>query len=159
MEYYNYPPPPPLPEKKDRTLWRVLMVGCVFLLLIGAVAGFLFSRFLNVANRPKKVIEDQVDAINEGNFKLAYEYFGKAYQKTVPISEFRKSLKSFSSQLPIRELNLSSVTIRNDRALVDGTFSGSTGVIFPVHYELIHEKEDWRILDYEWTPPGDLLTI
>jgi hypothetical protein len=159
MEYYNYPPPPPPPEKKDRTLWRVMLAGCGCLLLLGAIAGFFFSRFFSYTSRPKMVIQNQVDAINEGNYQLAYGYFSLTYQKTLSISDFRQKLKAFSGLLPIRDLNLRSVTIRNHRALVDGTFSGSTGVIFPVHYVLIQDKEDWKILDYEWTPPGDLLAI
>lgn len=157
MEYSNYPYQEP--EKKNQSLWRVLLAGCGCLLVIGIVSGFLFSRFFSFPNRPKQVIQTHVDAINEGDYRLAYFYFSAAYQKMVSPSVFRERLKSLSPMLPIREVHLNSVRIRNNRALIDGTFSGSTGVIFPVHYELIQEKKEWKILDYEWTPPGDLLSI
>lgn len=157
MEYSNYPYQEP--EKKNPSLWKVLLAGCGCLLIVGILAGFLFSRFFSFTNRPKRVIQTQIDAINEGNHRLAYSYFSTTYQKTVSPSDFRERLKSFTPWLPIREVHLGSVRIRNNRALIDGTLSGSSGVIFPVHYELVQEKEEWKILDYEWVPPGDLLSI
>lgn len=163
MEYYSTPPPPPPPlppqVQKDRTLLHILMAGCGCLVVIGIIAGLFFGRFFNFTNQPKKTVQNQIDAINEGNYRLAYSYFSTAYQKTVDLSSFRDGLKSFAPMLPIKEVNLSSVNIRNNRALIEGTLGGANGVIFPIHYELLRENHEWKILRYEWTPPGDLQAV
>lgn len=155
---YNPPPPPP-PVQKDRTLLNVLLAGCGCLLVIGIIAGLLFGRFFSFTSQPKKVIQNQIDAINEGNLRLAYSYFSAGYQQNQLLSGFQDKLREFAPMIPIKEVNLSSVKIRNNRASIYGTLSGNNGIIFPVHYELIREKEDWKIIDYEWTAPGDLLAV
>jgi hypothetical protein len=165
MEYYSTPPPPPPPlppsaqPQKDRTLLNILMAGCGCLVVIGIIAGLFFGRVFSFTNQPKKTVQNQIDAINEGNYRLAYSYFSGAYQRTVDISAFRDGLKPFAAMIPIKEVNLSSVNIRNNRALVEGTLGGANGVIFPIRYELLRENHEWKILRYEWTPPGDLQAV
>lgn len=157
MDYYSQPPEAPV--KKDRTLLNVLLAGCGCLVVIGIVAGLFFGRFFSFANQPKKTIQNQIDAINEDNYRLAYSYFSTGYQRSVSLPAFREKLREFVPFLPIKEVNLNSVNIRNNRASIEGTLGGSNGVIFPIHYELIREKEEWRVIVFEWTQPGDLLAV
>jgi hypothetical protein len=103
MEYYD---PPVEPVQKDRTLINVLLAGCGCLFLIAVIAGIFFGRFFSFTNRPKKTVQNQIDAINENSFMLAYSYFSNDYQKKKTMSDFRERLREFAPMLPIKEVRL-----------------------------------------------------
>jgi hypothetical protein len=157
MEYY--PPPVQGTEKKDRTLVSVLLAGCGCLLIIGVIAVLLAGKFFNVMRGPTKVVKHHLEAINHGNYLLAYGQFTQKFQKNHSNEEFRRDLQGFSSILPYKEVDLKQTRIQNDRAFVDGTLVGKDGAIVPIHYELVKENDQWHISHYQWSPPGNLEKI
>jgi hypothetical protein len=156
MEYYQ---PPPLPQKKDHTLLKILAAGIGCLVLVSGIAAFLLYRFYFYARGPSKMLEDHIRAINEGNYELAYTHFTEDLKEDVSLREFREQLDEFSSLLPTRDTSFSHVKIVNKKAAVEGTMTGRDGSIFPVQYELIQEKGVWKISNYQWTSPGERIFV
>jgi hypothetical protein len=145
--------------KKDRTLLNILLAGCGCLLLIGAASIIFFWRFWIFAKAPARVVRSHLEAINEGNYEMAYSRFASHYKNGKSLDEFRTEIRTFSSLLPFKDMNLNNVNVKNDQASVDGTLTGRDGAIFPVHYELTKERGEWRIRSFEWTSPGARQTV
>ena len=157
MEYYR--PEPPLPEKKDPTLLRILLAGCAVLLIVGVGFGIFFGKFFSFTKAPTKTVRTHLEAINKRDYEQAYSLFTTDYRRSNSFEDFRTEVGAFSPLLPYRDLKLHSVKIVNDQASVDGTLTGRDGSVFPVHYELIRKKEIWKISSFEWTSPGERQTI
>jgi hypothetical protein len=157
MEYYR--PNPPSPDKKESTLWKILLAGCSVLVIVGISFVLLFGKFCSFARAPTRTVRTHLEAINGSDYTKAYADFSAAYKDSYSYQDFCASVAAFSTQFPYRELNLHGVKIVNDRAYVDGTVTGRDGSIFPVHYELIRRKGDWKITSYEWASPGERLTV
>lgn len=154
MEYYR--PPEPQPERKDRTLIGVLLTGCGCLTIIGILVVIGAGKFFSAVRGPGRIVRSQIEAINIGNYQLAYSYFSSEYRKTHSLGEFRNELQDFSTLFPAQKVELNQTNIKNNRALVGGTMVSKDGAIVPVHYELLKEKGQWRVQTYHWTAPGDL---
>jgi hypothetical protein len=154
MEYYR--PSEPQPEKKDRTLMGVLLTGCGCLTIIGIIVIIGAGKFFNTVRGPGRIVRSQIEALNIGNYQLAYSYFSSEYRRTHSLQEFRNELRDFSTLFPARKVELNQTNIKNNRALVGGTIVNKAGAIVPVHYELVKEKGQWRIQTYHWTAPGHL---
>jgi len=156
MEYYA---PQPDPEKKDRTLLRMVMAGCGCLVLIGILAAFFFGKFFSSMRGPTRTVRAHVTAINKGDYAIAYKLFAKQYREKNSMQQFRDDLEAFSSLLPFRESNLNRVNVENEKASVEGTLTARDGAIVAVSYELVLEKGQWRITSYQWASPGDRQSI
>jgi hypothetical protein len=154
MEYYQ-----PAPEKKDHTLLKIVTAGIGCLVLVSGIAAFLFYRFYFYARGPSKMLEDHIEAINQGNYELAYTYFAADLKEDVSLQEFREQLDGFSTLLPTRDNSFAHIKIVNNRASVDGTMTGRDGSIFPIQYELIREQGVWKISNYQWTNPGERIYV
>ena len=145
--------------EKDHTVLKFVGIGAGCLLIIAAVGAFLISRFYFYTRGPIRMIDEHIEAINAGNYRLAYGYFSEDLQEEISYQEFRENLEEFSSLLPSRESSFSNVNIVNDKASVEGTLTGRDGAIFPVEYELIKEKGVWRISTYHWISPGERIQV
>ena len=146
-------------EKKDQSILTVIVLGAACFLLITGVGVFIASRFYFYLRSPARTIEDHLKAINSGNYEVAYRHFSQDLKGDVSYQDFRDKLEEFSPLLPSRESTFSNVDIQNDKASIEGTLTGRDGAIFPVSYELIKEKGEWKISTYEWTSPGERIRI
>jgi|GEM_PF-2651231 len=156
MEYYQSQPRPP---EKDNTWIKVVIsgIGC-FSLIIG-ISAFLISKFYFSVRAPTRILEEHIRAMNEGNFELAYTHFSESFKRETSYRGFRQQMEEFSSLLPCQDSSFREVKIVNDKASVEGTLTGRDGAIFPVQYELIRENGVWKISRYQWTSPGERITI
>ena len=146
-------------DTKDHTTLKVIGVGAGCLLLVAGVGAFLISRFYFYARGPTKMLDDHIQAINAGNYELAYTHFSEDLKQDVSYQDFRQDLEEFASLLPSQNSSFSQVNIVNDKASVEGTLTGRDGAIFPVQYELIKEKGVWKISIYHWTSPGERIRV
>lgn len=126
--------------------------GCLF--VIAAIIAFVFTRFSGFAEGPSRTVRHHLSSINQGNVQTAYTDFTSDYKRRHPMDEFRKDLTLFSDQLPCRNSHVSRVSVANGKAEVGGTLTGRDGSLFPIQYELIREKGEWKIQSYHWEFPG-----
>ena len=154
MDYYPVPPP-----RKEHTILKVLIAGAGCLSLVIGIGAFLISKFYFSVRAPTRTIEEQIHAINEGNFEIAYGQFTEDFRRNTSYHEFRAQIEEFSSLLPSQSSSFRDVKIVNNKASVEGTLTGRDGAIFPVQYELIKEKGVWKISTFRWTSPGDRIRV
>ena len=157
MEFDQTPPPlpPPSTEKKDSVLYKVLIGGCGCLIVLAIIFILMFGRIFGFTHGPKHIVENQLKAINDNNYSLAYNQFSHQFRERTTLEAFRNDLGQFSTLFPYKEYALSRITINNDHARVEGTVTARDGAIFPIRYDLVREQGKWRISNYEWTPPGE----
>ena len=144
-------------EQKD--ILKMIGVGAGCLLLITGVGAFLVSRFYFYMRAPTRMLDAHVQAINSGNYQLAYTHFSDDLKQDISFDEFREDLERFSSVLPSVNSSFSHVNVVNNKASIEGTLTGRDGAIFPVEYELTREKGVWKITTYHWTLPGERIRI
>ena len=147
------------PAKKDNSLLKIVGIGAGCLLLVAGVGAFFISRFYFYLRGPTKMLNDHIQAINAGNYEVAYRHFSQDFKEDISYRSFRSDLEEFSSLLPSVDSSFSNVRIVNDKATVEGTLTGRDGAIFPVAYELIKEKGIWKISMYQWTSPGERIRV
>lgn len=155
----SYIPPQPVPLRKDHALRNLAFGGFGCLILTAAVAALVILRFSNFAGGPSRIVQRQLNSINQGRIHTAYEDFTLDYRKHHSLLEFEKDLAVFANQLPCRSAHFSRVSVSNNKARVTGTLTGKDGSLFPVEYQLIRERGNWRIQEYRWELPGDLQKI
>jgi len=152
---YTVPPQYSLPPKAPHNPPSYTLVASGCLVLIAAIAVFLFLRISGTANGPSRAVRDHLTAINRGDVDTAYDSFTQEYRRTHPREVFRHELYEFADQLPCRRSRFTNVSVHDDEAEVGGTLTGRNGALFPIRYELIREKGKWKIRAYHWEPPGD----
>ncbi|HSP07601.1 MAG TPA: hypothetical protein VLR94_10510 [Acidobacteriota bacterium] len=157
MDYYLPEPPPN--ERKNHTLRNMVIGGFGCLFLIGAVVAFILMRFSGFAEGPTRAVRHHLNSINQGNIHTAYSDFTTDYKKHHTMDDFQKELSLFADQLPCRTSHFSRVNVVNEKAEVGGTLTGRDGSLFPVEYQLIREKGEWKIQTYHWEPPGEQQSI
>lgn len=157
MDYYR--PESPGPERTKNKTLKFLTRGFGCLLILAALAAFFVGKFYLSLKGPNRVVQNHLEAINSGDFELAYTQFSIRYKTTTTFGEFRTDLRNFSSLLPYRSYHLSRVEVSGANAVVEGTVTGRDGSIFPVYYELIREKDKWRIKTFQWTFPGARISV
>jgi hypothetical protein len=145
--------------KNSHSALKLIGAGAGCLLLVVGVGAFLLSRFYFYMRGPTRMIDDHIDAINTGNYELAYTHFSEDLKRDVSYQNFKEDLDGFSSMLPTRSSDFSKISVRDDRASVEGTLTGRDWAIFPVQYELIREKGVWKIVTYHWISPGERIRI
>lgn len=151
--------PPPLPEKKDNLLLKLVVGGCGCLIVLAIIFIFLFGRIFGFTHGPTRVVETHLKAINSDDYTGAYAQFSRGYRERTSYEDFRTELREFANLLPYKNYSLSRVTVNNDKARVEGTISARDGAIFPVRYDLVREQGKWRISGYQWTAPGERQTV
>lgn len=147
------------PEKKDRTLIGVLLAGCGCLLVIGVVFALLAGKFFVFARAPRDVVKRHLEAVNEEDYRVAYEQLAPEFRARHSMEDFRSQFDSFAAFLPYEQVRLNNIKIENDKAYIDGAITGQDESIFPIHYELKRTRGEWKISSFEWILPGDKQTI
>ncbi len=149
----------PEQEKKDQTLLKVLGAGFGCLILVAAGGLILFTKFSYYFQGPAGAVERHIGFINNGDFVRAYSDFTVDYRREFSVEDFRSDLERFDTLLPCSKSSFTDVTVVKDKASLDGTLTGRDGAVFRVHYELIKVKRDWRIQSFQWTSPGERISI
>lgn len=101
----------------------------------------------------KFTIDEQINAVNLGNIKFAYDAFmSAAFKKATNLEVFSQFIQNYQpywsqatfdwSKVPIHEGNVASVK---------GSMSKG-GVVYPLQYFLIQEDNGWKVLGIEIKP-------
>lgn len=157
MDYYR--PDIPTPEKKEHHPLRTLAIASLFLILLGVLAYLISLRLPGRWSGPGRLVETHIKAINSGDFRNAYTHFTAGYQDQVSFQEFHSGFADFRDQLPCRSLKFNRVEASSRQAVVEGILTGRDGAVVPIHYELVKEKGEWRIRNFQWIQPGELISL
>ncbi len=150
----NDPNPDVPPKPKDSILLKLLLGGCGCLIIVGILFAVFAGKFFVSFTGPSRIAKEHIEALNARDTEKAYEYFSGEYQKNHSLATFKSEIDAFSDAFPLAEYSLKHVQVVNDKATVEGIFTGKNGIVIPVRYLLVLEKKEWKINDYSWASPG-----
>jgi hypothetical protein len=141
-------------KPKDSILLKLLLGGCGCLILVGILFAVFAGKFFVSFTGPARNVKAHIESLNEGDVEQAYKYFSTEYRKSNSFATFKSEVDPFSDAFPLAEYSLKHIEVANDKATVEGIFTGKNGIIIPVRYLLVLEKKEWKINDYVWESPG-----
>ncbi len=125
-----------------RTLWCVVLA-------LGLAAGYWWCR----TAEPVGVIEDQLTAIEEGQYPRAYTYLSTSAQAAVTREEFVTAIQTNSVVMETRRISFRSRTRTGSTATITGILTGYGHCTSEATYQLVKENGQWRIQHFHWSPP------
>ena len=122
---------------------------CILLLALGGVAGYWWFR----TYEPVGVIQEQLAAIDEGQYSRAYEYLSSTTRATLTFEEFVAMVQNNSVVMEIRGTSLSTRAREGSMAMISGVLKGYGELTCQASYVLVVEEGDWKIQSFHWAPP------
>lgn len=125
-----------------RTLWCVVLA-------LGLAVGYWWSR----TAEPVGVIEDQLTAIDEGQYPRTSAYLSTTAQAMVTREEFVTAIQTNSAVMETRRISFRSRTRTGSTATITGVLTGYGHCTSEATYQLVKEDSQWRIQHFHWSAP------
>ena len=122
---------------------------CLVLVALGGLVGYWWLR----TYEPVGVIQEQLAAIDEGQYPRAYEYLSSATRATLAFEEFVAMVQKNSVVMEIRGTSLPTRAREGSVAMISGVLKGYGELICQANYVLVLEEGEWRIQSFQWSPP------
>jgi hypothetical protein len=145
------PPPPPAPPPSVLPLWaRWLGLGCGALLLLAAVAGTVFTVFLQKATAgPEQTTQAFLAAAGTGDFATAHSYFSERLKEVQPLEQFARQAEAHQQLFQVKDTTFNSRSVDLRGAELSGTVTLATGNELPASFKLVKENGEWRLTSYQ----------
>ncbi len=145
---------------------RRMLRRLVALLCTGSVAFTLTTWFLvrrqpaaappPSASEPARTVRAQLDALNRGDVRAAYDLFSPRYRANVPFTAFRELVNSHREMFRTREQDVESHEESNERVQLDMHLLADDGEYYVAYYTVVRLEGRWWIDDLHWgTDDGD----
>lgn len=125
---------------------------CAVLCEILVYLGLFFAIVFYFTSGLIKPIQNQLNAIGQGDMQMAYGYTSTGFQRTVSFEDFKKIINQYSSLKNNANFSWSKREFQNDKGFVRGTLKSKNGVVVPIEYRLIKEDGEWKILGFVLNP-------
>ncbi len=125
-----------------RTMYLVLLA-------VGGIAGYWWIR----TYEPVRVIQEQLAAIDEGQYPQAYEYLSSASRARLTFEEFVTLVQHNSVVTEMRNASLPLRTRKGPTAMISGVLMGYGHLTSQASYVLVQEAGQWKIQSFHWAPP------
>src|ERR1044072_7228044 len=145
------PPPPPAPPPSVLPLWaRWLGLGCGALLLLAAVAGPVFTVFLQKATAgPEQTPQAFLAAAGTGDFATAHSYFSERLKEVQPLEQFARQAEAHQQRFQVKDTTFHSRSVGPPGAELSATVTLATGNELPASFKLVKENGEWRLTSYQ----------
>ncbi|HXX74410.1 MAG TPA: DUF4864 domain-containing protein [Nitrospiraceae bacterium] len=121
----------------------------LLLMLLGGLGWWYWGRSVE----PVRVIHAQLDAIDKGDYAVAYEYLSTAAKEQMTAQDFMTLVQGNSVIVKHYDRTFLSRKVENNVATINGTVEGIEEQVSDVHYVLVKEGERWKIQTFTWSPP------
>lgn len=121
----------------------------VALLVLAGIAGYWWSRTYD----PIGVIQDQLNAIDEGNYPRAYDYLCSMAKAKLTREDFVALIQTNSVVMEARSTSFPSRKREGPTAMISGVLIGYGQSVSEVQYVLIQENGEWRVQSFQWNSP------
>ncbi|MBI3895643.1 MAG: DUF4864 domain-containing protein [Acidobacteria bacterium] len=129
-------------QRRGRKIVGILITG--LLIALGCVA--LLAAISWVRSQPAvKVVQAQIQAMQEGKVEQAYAFFSSEYQTGMTLPMFRRWLRRQRRLTHLRSLQFWGRSVWGGTALLRGNFQDDLGNRYPFRYLLIREDGSWRV--------------
>ncbi len=138
--------------KSDR--YDPLVKAAIILLIVTAIFFVVFIvlgviTYYYESYAPIRTIDGQLEAINEGRTKQAFEKYSSAeFKKRTSLKDFTDLVNSNPQIFRSKETDFGDIEINDNRAVVKGTITGEDETVTPITYNLVFEKDEWRIVGF-----------
>lgn len=139
-------------KKSGKKWWLIGIVIVLFLCLIAggiaALFGFGVFSFYSSVSAPVGPIKDQLKALNNNDFKTAYDYCSNEFKNETSYDDLVGIAKGNPQIFKSKSSSFNEVNIKNGVATVSGTITGKDGTVTPMVYQLVKENGVWKILNF-----------
>lgn len=122
---------------------------CLVLVALGGLVGYWWLG----TYEPVGVIQEQLAAIDEGQYPRAYEYLSSTTRATLTFEEFAAMVQNNSVVMEIRGTSLPTRAREGSVAMIRGVLKGYGELTCQANYVLVLEEGEWRIQSFQWAPP------
>lgn len=103
-------------------------------------------------------VKEQLEAIRIEDNATAYSYTSVAFQKATSLDAFVRFINEYSGLRNNDGIKINKREIKHGLGIVKATLISRSGMETPVIYQLVDEKDRWKIESIIITPQGDLTT-
>ena len=167
----NIPPltPPELPGSRIITLAsasdelerrRKTLVGQLAALLAAALAAFALTTWILVRMdtswgqakdaSPANIVRAQLEALDRGELREAYDLFSQQYRNRVPFRAFHELVAAHPAMFRARHVEFGRREESSARAILDTRIVAADGERYLARYTLIAIEGHWWIDDLRW---------
>jgi hypothetical protein len=151
--------PVPSEEAAQRSFRRRLLA----LLAAGGTAFILTTWFLVrlknplelSSSDPVRVVKAQLDALNRGELRAAYDLFSRRFRQQVPFEAYHKLVVTHREMFHTEEIEVSETQGSGERAVLETRLLAAGGKHYRARFTLVRAEGRWWIDDVRWgTEPG-----
>ncbi len=160
-EIRTVPPILPDPQHEVEEAWRrslrrrLLILLCVMGVAF-AVATWLLVRYENplwfsrLSNGPASVVRAQLEALNRGDLRRAYDFFSPNYRKEVPFEAFHQLVVTHRNMFRTRELRIGRDDESGSRAVLETHLLAEGGKRYLARFTLVRLDGRWWVDELRW---------
>lgn len=135
--------------------WKTLLGIFAMMIAAGLFYGMLIVGGVIVAtNNITDVVLSQLDAMQKGDYELAYSYTSPAFQEVTSLGVFEEFVKEVPAMRDNVNASFPTRQIHNSQGLLKGTITAKDGSVTPVKYLLVYENGQWKILGIQIGRPS-----
>ncbi len=107
------------------------------------------------ASEPAKTARAQLDALNRGDIRTAYEMFSPHFRETASFDAFKALVKAHRSMFRTEEEELDSKSISPDRVRIDLHVQSEDDEHYIAHFTMARLNGRWFVDDLRWINADD----
>ena len=92
------------------------------------------------------VVQDQLNALHQGNIKQAYSYTAKEFQQAIPLNNFKLFVEQFPALTDNESIHFAQRGIENSSAYLQGIATAKNGTQTKIRYQFVKQDGAWKIL-------------
>ncbi|HSE39132.1 MAG TPA: DUF4864 domain-containing protein [Acidobacteriota bacterium] len=152
--------PPEIPQPTQSVRKRSPMflalaggAGCLILSLIVVTGIYFFVR--NLGKEEINTVNDQLAALRNNDIDRAYSYCSLEFQKVTSTEDFLTLVETYPILRNAKEFSsLDRQKQATGTTVLKGTIIGRDGSKLPAEYQLVREKDKWKIQFLRLSPAG-----
>ena len=135
-----------MPVKKKMKLWKKILLGIgtfFLLLIILSMAG---------TSAPKKVAEKELNLIQSGDLKGAYDITSSDFKTAVSYQDFLKFLDNYPNLKNFKKYKIDGAETDGENSTISGNLIDKSKKEAPFEIAMIKDKEEWKVLSFNLNP-------
>ena len=99
---------------------------------------------------PSGVVRQQLEALNRGDLRSAYDLFSSRYRSEVPFQAFRRLVTSHRKLFRTQDLDLLPAGNSGGRVALNATLTAADGERYVARFDLVQSAGRWWVDDLRW---------
>lgn len=123
--------------------WLKILLGIVggFVVVIAAIVWIALSATSGLV----EPIDRQLAALKSGNVDAAYAETSDGFRQATSLEQFGTFVQQYPILKDYASYSFSSRSFENNVGKVSGTLTASAGAVTTIDYQMVYERETWKI--------------